>query len=315
MLTDTYKKFQRTPKKNLFLRFVRGSLNPWLINMTAPADYSPQRSVVLLGDPRSGTTWLAELLCTVPGSALLFEPLYFPRVKAARDANIDWHTFYRSDEPWPQGKAFFEQVLTGQILTHWTTSFTPIPKALHPQRWVIKMIRANLLLGWLLHNFPYIKPILIIRHPCATILSKRQQGWPPLTYPPRLRKVEQAFPHLRDIRKSLRHPIEFETFLWCISYFVALSAEPQERYLLVHFEQLVRNGDEELQRIFSFLQIDMPENSLTRLNRRSQMTKKDSPLYQDGDPLKRWQEKMAKRDIDMVLNIVTKFGLESYIDN
>lgn len=314
MLSDTYQKISRTPKKVLLRRLVRAIVNPWLVRCTSSPNYTPEQSIVLLGGPRSGTTWLAELLCTIPDTALMFEPLYLPKVKAARKAGVDWHTFLLPQEQWPQGEAFCRQILTGKVLNGWTTSFMPMQRAIRPRRWVIKLVRANMMLGWMLETFPFLRPALLIRHPCSTILSMRQQGWPQITYPPRLKKFEAAFPHVETLRSTWRHPVEYAAALWCMSYMAALLTAPRDRYALVSFERMVRKGEEEIRRLFAFLKCDLPPEALARLRRYSQMTKKDSPMYKGGDPLSKWRDALSAEEVRMILDVVKQFGMDFYTD-
>lgn len=312
MIIDTYRKFKRTSKKSLLLRLVRGSLNPWLIKLTSLPDYNGEKSIVLLGGPRSGTTWLAEIISTIPKSALLFEPLYLPKVREARVAGMQWHKFLLPDDEWPEGEVFCRQIFSGKILNPWTTSFMPVKRAIRPQVWVIKMVRANMMLGWMLKKFPFLKPALLVRHPCASILSMRQQGWPLPNKPPHLSKFETTFPHVRDIIAKLKHPIEYSAAMWCISYYPALLLSPHQRYIVVSYERLVQDGEEESRRLFNFFQLDMPIETLDRLRSYSQMTKKDSPMYKAGNPLAKWKTELSSDEVHMILNVVKRFGLDFY---
>ena len=131
----------------------------------------------------------------------------------------------------------------------------------------------------------------------------------------KLKKFQSVFPHTKEIIRTLNHPVEFETALWCISYFTALQLTPKSRYIVISYEGLSRRGYEELTRLFNFLQIDMPEGATARLKDHSLMTKKDSPLYTSKDPLAKWKDALSDDEIGMILNVVQKFGLDFYGEN
>ena len=143
----------------------------------------------------------------------------------------------------------------------------------------------------------------------------RQQGWPPPNRPPHFRKFESAFPHVRDIIVKLKHPIEYSAALWCMSYYSALSLSPYQRYIVVSYERMIRDGEEELRRLFDFLQLELSGEALCSLRRFSQMTKKDSPIYKVGDPLAKWKNELSANEISMILGVVERFGLDFYKAN
>jgi hypothetical protein len=315
MFIETWNKFKTSSKNDLLQRLLRGTVNPWLVKFTSLPDCKLEKSIVIFGGPRSGTTWLAEILNTIPKSGLIFEPLYLSKVREARVAGVERHAYLPPGEKWPAGELFFRKMLDGKVLNSWTTSFMPLKRAVRPNLWVIKMIRANMMLSWMLDKFPSLKPVLIIRHPCSTILSMRQMGWPPPTRRPHFPKFESTFPHIRSIVEKLNHPIEYSAAMWCISYYPTLLHTLYNKHIVVSYERLVREGDKELKRIFDYLQILQPKEAVDQLRRFSRMTKIDSPIHETGDPLAKWSEKLSPEEIKMILNVVKAFGMDFYDEN
>src|SRR4029453_2825034 len=139
----------------------------------AHRDYDPARTVLLLGSPRSGTTWLMDIVCSLPGSAPIFEPLNrrqdpllarilkdeFPRLEAA--------------EGRPGPETFSGRVFAGGHLTRWSSAHASIPSLLRARRFVVKFVRAMRSAGWLSARFPGNRAILLLRHPCAVVSSMR----------------------------------------------------------------------------------------------------------------------------------------------
>ena len=60
------------------------------LNRTLPRN--PEDTIVVAGSPRSGTTWLAELLRRLPGYKFLNEPLLLPNNPAAQEVGFEWRT-------------------------------------------------------------------------------------------------------------------------------------------------------------------------------------------------------------------------------
>jgi hypothetical protein len=143
----------------------------------------------------------------------------------------------------------------------------------------------------------------------------RQQGWMQPNKPPHFKKFEAAFPFVADILSKLKHPIEYSAALWCISYYSALLLSPHKKFIVVSYESMIRDGENELRRLFNYFELDLPIEALSRLRSYSQMTKNDSPIYQKGDPLAKWKNELTCEEIHMILSIVNQFGLDFYTEN
>ncbi len=55
-------------------RFLRVA-NPYILSFTKPKFNDYSKVMIISGSPRSGTTWLGELISNIPKSIMLFEPL------------------------------------------------------------------------------------------------------------------------------------------------------------------------------------------------------------------------------------------------
>ena len=70
----------------------------------------------IVGTPRSGTTWLMEILGTIPGYTYLFEPLNpirFP--SGAFEIGFQSRTYLPVDTDWSKGKDYLKKVFTGHL--------------------------------------------------------------------------------------------------------------------------------------------------------------------------------------------------------
>src|SRR4051812_7641543 len=105
-------------------------------------------AVVVASSPRSGSTWLGQILSAIPGSAILFEPMHLKYVPEAVEAGFSWRTYVPPETRWPQGKAFLTQVFDGRVLNWWTTQEMTLRSALSARFLVVKFVRATRLLPW-----------------------------------------------------------------------------------------------------------------------------------------------------------------------
>lgn len=158
----------RLEKKLFFLKFAKKFIN-----------YIPENSIVVFSDPRGGSTWLAEIIHTIPQSFIYWEPLSLNHIKEVRSIKFGWRQHIPENIKWPEAKYFFDKILSCKILNEWTTlKFNP-QQYLRGRIPIIKFCRGNDLLKWIVnqYNFRY-KPIHLVRHPVAVVASQlKQSGW------------------------------------------------------------------------------------------------------------------------------------------
>ncbi len=304
----------RQPLKKMIQRGVRGSVNPVLAHgRSTPADQVPH-SVVVAGAPRSGTTWLAELLAEACGAAMLFEPFHPECVPAARMAGYDWNTFVPLGADWPEGRAYARKALAGRICTPWTLGFTSARSVLTRRRWVVKCVRANMFLPWLAEQCGMRAAVLLVRHPCAVIASHLRQGWV-LKHPPICPEFFDAYPHTRKLVQGLTGPEEYLAALWSMRHFVPLQHRGKPWLHVVCYEHLVMQGADRFQQLMADLQFDRSAANNLDMGRPSQMAKERSRTDQVARALGAWQHELSPDMVRRILNVVHEFGLALYNDD
>ncbi len=292
-------------------RVSRRTLSPLLLRATASRSYDLRDTLLIAGSPRSGTTFLAELLNQIPRSAILFEPEHVQHVPQAKQAGLTWHTIKDPHEHWPEGRRFFERVLRGQLITSWTVSHVPLTRALAPRTWIVKFVDANGMLGWLAANFPIRPPVLLVRHPCAVIASHLRRGWSN-SHPPRLRAFLARHPQFTDYLETLRDPTEFAAALWSIQTYLPLMLPKPWPFVLITYERLAEDPRRELERLFEAWQMPMPEGIVDRALRPSGTTDTGSALAAGADPSGAWRKSLSARQIDGIMAVTRTFGLDFY---
>ena len=283
-----------------------------LLQVTAARRHDLSRTLVIAGSARSGTTWLAELISMVPRTAFLFEPLNLDKHPEGQAAGFDWCTYFRPGDDRPAAEAFLRRALSGQVRSTWTTKRIPLRRAMRPRNWVVKFIRVNMLLEWMVKRFPIPTPLFVIRHPCAVVSSiMGYEHWQP---PELSRRFLAEHPHFQKFVNGLATVEELRAAQWCLENYVPLSI-PQPRPIhVVSYEELVRGGEGRLAEVFRLWELPVPDAARRRMRRPSTTTAPASHLCQGGDPLAGWRDRLESAQVDRILRVIERFGLDFYTD-
>lgn len=245
--------------------------------------------IFLYGSGRSGTTWVEERIATALNAEVVFEPLH-PSVHTV--AATYAYRYLDSAQPVPELKAFFDALIDGRVATLWTryrilldrlipnratwtnkaefkTWVKRFPESLaNLQRYaairdqpakVIKLIRANWLMPWLIAQFPNAKHLFLVRHPAAVIESRirlesqaRQAGivtgvgdWGAASLLKHYRQGPCWPSGLEHRLQSLQAPERMSEFdchclLWCLENFLVLGLTSKRNHFLLFYEHLLQ---------------------------------------------------------------------------
>jgi len=151
-------------------------------------------TILVVGTPRSGTTWLLELLDTLPRYTYQNEPLNGTMFPEAKKAGFKSRGTYKPPEQdWIEGEKYLQKVFTGKatgLIFHYRWNPKSIISFLSADKLIIKFVRLNRLLPWVIKRFQVRHIYFIIRHPCAVIASQLKTGF---------HGYERPTPPLRDI--------------------------------------------------------------------------------------------------------------------
>jgi len=278
--------------------------------------------LLVIGEGRSGTTWLANLLNFDDHYRMLFEPF--------QAENFRPPISYRSEYPFPDsdGSAVvdrhIQKVLRGSFISgHANVQF---PKALY-RGLLIKDISAQLIIDQLCDSAPRMRRIMIVRHPFAVAESKSKTfSWP--TDPsafltadnPRRAEIESKREIIDEVTAT-GDPILIQILLWCLSTRSALSSRSIDSFALVFYEDLITRPKHEIPRIFSKLDLftRYSENQQLieeKLDHRSHVTFRNNAIEDSRKQQTAWHNKWDIKTIDAGLQILEGFGFqEVYSDS
>jgi hypothetical protein len=280
--------------------------------------------VVIAGSPRSGTTWLLELLRTLPGYKALNEPLMYQ--DARNGHGFSWRTYLEPEEEANAQRDYLETVLTGQlgVSSAWYFEANSRPAQLLEHatrdRLVVKFCRMNRMLHWFCGQFNVRGPVFIIRHPCAVVASMLRHGaWDEGDLHGQEREDHAlhsgVLPDpLRDVFGPILERIETQvealTTMWCLDHYVPLvhHADGPYPWVFVLYERMVTRGRKELRRITRALDVEMTSVMQEQLDEPSQSVK--DQLHWDAErQLSKWQRRLSESQVEDILRIVEEVGL------
>lgn len=278
-------------------------------------------NVFLLSSPRSGSTWLMELITTQPGFGYCESPLDLRKPEVRQRLGVTaWEDLHR-----PHAESFLEPYFRGLIDGSLPgRGANPLRRSLRPWtgRLVFKLLQgAEDRIGWLADNFDG-RVAYLIRHPIAVALSREQT--------PRLaallasdyrRHFSNAALAGADRIAASGTNLEKGVLAWCLENALPLRhARPD--WAVVSYEQLVINPAPVLARLAEALVLPVPERMKRRIEVPSAVTKKSSgetrKLLHDKSAEARsalvgkWRKRVSAEEEAQLMQIVERFGIDVY---
>lgn len=259
----------------------------------SPPPFGLHQCLILSSEPRSGSTWVAELLTQAVPLSILFESLHPAKgllpaaLRPARRLHFD--DADATHAPW------FAQLLTGCHTNHWNSpSPTVFPR---PGSHFLfhKLVRATLLLPWFTRQFPQLPPpVLLLRHPVATTLSQIKNFGPKLLPEPGPAAYHSPLlaPHA-DFLAQLETELERQLALWFIHTLPTL-CHPRHNHSwhTVYYEAFLLRPLPTLRKLLQLWNLPIKEARLTQIDstRRSNTDFSNQPAAAPPrEQLSRWR--------------------------
>lgn len=267
-----------------------------------------RKTVILAGTGRSGTTWIEEIINAGNDFRVMFEPFHQQKVPLLRDWS--YRQYLRPDERSNEYLGPAEAILRGKVRNGWIDQFN---ERIFSNRRLIKDIRIQLMLKWISEVFPEIPIILLMRHPCAVAASKLKLGWD--THLDEFLSQQQLMqdylePH-RDVLTGAEDAFDRHLLMWCVENYVPLKQFAQGEILVLFYEHLCTEPHRQVDRIFSFIGMDAPEDVLRRCSVPSALSRKESAIVAGTDMLDGWRRSVDETQIERALEILGLFGLDT----
>ena len=273
-----------------------------------------QDAIWLVGDGRSGTTWLSELLNGDAAYRDMFEPFHPSFVRGM--THLPPYPYQRPGQDEPAFTALAEAVFTGKFRNGRVDAAN---RRLRYRGLMIKDVQANLFLAWAVARFPQIKPVFLLRHPFAVAVSKRNvKGgiWlqDPKTF---LTRGDLVTDHLKPFVTLIENVsddfFEHQVMIWAIVNYVPLQQLRKGQVTPVFYEQLLSNPQTLLPPLLQQTRGDLTPEAVAaimgKIARPSKTAFQGSHVTGKRNPLNAWQDQITDAQLKRGLAILEAFGL------
>lgn len=284
---------------------------------------SKRKNVCIISAPRSGSTWLMELILTQPGFRPCDEPCNLRKRAVARRLGInDWSQLFDDSQLGRLGtylRAFVENRYSAAF-----KNLRPGQKYYRPitNRVVFKVLHCcEHQVDWLCNTLNAYA-VLMIRHPIPVSLSRDQL--------PRLQAfLGTAFKELLSERQRIvaaevmgrNERMEMAILDWCLQNVLPLE-KFRDSLTVVTYEQLVLDPIPALSILAQRLHLNSVDRMLATLERPSGSVSKSNAetarFFQAVEPqtkkwlVDKWRSRVSEEQEERLMQIVADFGIGIY---
>ncbi|MGM0932658.1 MAG: sulfotransferase [Bacteroidota bacterium] len=287
-----------------------------------------KKAILVFGDPRGGTTWLTEILHSLPNTAINWEPLHVIHGVVPKSYKFGWWPYIKKEEGNKKYKLLFKAILTAKLSNAWTRRFCNIETLLKSKYIITKFVRGSQLLPWFTLQFPELKhkPIYILRHPITSSMSQlktfqkldRKAMWAEIPYKNRVEippviNNEKFIKH-QDFLKKLPSYLEHQIAIWCIHNVDTLKSEDQHNWVKIYYENMVQNPEKEIKSLINKINLEVdPEHFSTYNYSRPSKTNYNNTNFKSPKTLlESFLNDLDKDQLDRIQEIFDYFGLQDY---
>ena len=278
-----------------------------------------KEAILVFSEPRGGSTWILELLSTIPNTATLFEPLHSNYGLFLNDERYEWGTY-----PDPSIKNEIMQkewadLLGGNLVNSYVVSRSEVIDYINCDKLVIKFIMGTPFLPWVSKNIDLkYKPIYLMRHPLAVAKStlenlyKRGEKvlidhkWVPEG------KNFTLFEKNKDIFAKDRPVLHHLIGRWCLNNYFAIKESKNNEVIKVHYEDLLLHPNTVLSNIFKIWNMETPPALFEKVNIPSSSDFRKDFRSDKNDQLKKWFEGFSNAELEDMEEILKRFEIDVY---
>ena len=279
--------------------------------------------IALVSSPRSGSTWLMELLASCPGVTYRDEPDHRSMIDTHQLLDINTKWSYGSLSPAERG-AFVDYLADDdRVRLFGPTSPRDPGWQWKAERRVLKIIRMTSVIDLFPNDLGY-DTVYLVRHPIAQALSSLKRG--------HLSRLDcylgdaafmAALPDedMRDqARRSARSDNALESLLvdWCLANRNALTAKPDVPWFPCSYETLTLTPDAVLPELWDFLRLP----NVDRVRRRMGVPSKNADPRHTAEitgghasrarMVSAWHTSVDVDEEKRLMDIVGTFGIGLY---
>lgn len=260
----------------------------------------------LVGDGRSGTTWVADIINFDESYRIIFEPFHPTRVSFLKGYCKNYFLPpMHEDEVL---KAYYSKVFKGQVYDTWTNREG---RGVFRKKLLVKDVFSNLFVDWASLNFKQINIVHLVRNPYAVALSKnklRDWEWQEdlsllMSNDFLLDKYLQPFIKIYEEVTRINCFALTQFFLWCVIQLVMINSTNKATRVLV-YEEVV----DDYRTVFTVLDMPHPIIGRERLDKPSSVSmgfEKKKRIR----PENKWTELFGTESFRMTQEMLDAFSL------
>lgn len=247
------------------------------------------------GVPRSGTSWLGQLINASPQVNFKFQPLFSYAFKDYLNETSSKEQILKFFEEISNSDDDFINLRDKDLLGEYP-SFT---KNLNLTHLVFKQVRYHFLIEHLIQQIPKIKFVLILRHPLEVLNSWRKA---PREFKPEWNFEKQWFK--ADLKNLGRKEEYFGYLKWkeASELFLRLSEQYPSNNILVEYDKLNLNTTSELKKIYDFIELNLEDQVLDFITESKTKVKQHSnSVFKSSRNSKELYQKEIPKDIQQFI--------------
>jgi hypothetical protein len=294
--------------------------NGFLFNSHKPSN---KPNILLYAIPRSGSTWLMELIWTQPKFKPINEPLDFRFKINSKKSGISGFQELYSVNVKEKLVAYFKGFVDGKY--HFKNP-NPLRKNFRffTSRIVFKVIHGGEVFINDIAEHTNSKIVYLIRNPIAVALSRKQL--------PRINELTSDFvllrftPQEREYAKQIMRDgtdMEKRIMAWCIQNKLALQHKTED-WLVISYEDLTCNPKKVLSDLVNYCDLQNLDLMLNSVNIPSAVTSQSEndsiTLMQQNDQIRmklirKWRDKINTQEMKNYFTICKKMNFELYSES
>ena len=280
-------------------------------------NFDPNEAIILSSDPRGGSTWLTQLINTIPQSAVVYEPLNLGQSPLARQLKFSWRQYIPPDAPWPEAKIMFDKIFSGKYLNNNIGYFSTISEFKNAKQIIVKFCRAHRLLYWLLNQYDFKKkPVHMFRHPLAVVASQmRHPQWDHnnLEFSFLNAPFSEYYESEKDYLLSLQTKEEGLAASWCLSN-IPLLKNPSPVVYFITYEEMLLKPEEVLSNLFAQWNMQVPAEAGNLVRKKSKTTIEGSSVENPEKQLFAWKNKFTAEQLRKLKAVLDHYEAGSFYD-
>jgi hypothetical protein len=269
----------------------------------------------LIGDGRSGTTWIASVINADRKARELFEP-YHPLV--LENSGLPPYLYSSGETNNGALLTAYNDIFSGQLV-HRRIDFDN--RKLLYNGLIVKDIFISLSASILYKNFPFVKTVLLIRNPFAVVHSKLQKKhwfWPSdldvyLKNSSLLNRLNEDIISLLVNAKQRNSFVEIQFIHWAMGNSILLEDFSASDLHLIFYEDIKKSPDKELAKLRGYLgsSFDFVAKSTNKsiYNKASRVVGKNRKRTDHKNTYDYWEQRYSNEEFALGLNVLEIFGL------